>query len=60
MYSFDAFQQMDKALLVIRGQGSATPIAQRRGAENRYGQGYAQLVKMGVRPQLRLKYRLGR
>lgn len=33
------------------------PLSKRRGMEARYGRVYQQLVRLGVRPQIRLKYR---
>lgn len=37
--------------------GSAESASRRNGMEARYGQAYQRLVRLGARPQLRMKYR---
>jgi protein tyrosine/serine phosphatase len=53
-----AERQMDKTLERLqRMAASNAPFGARQGAENEYGQAYQVLVRLGVRRQLRAKYR---
>jgi hypothetical protein len=36
---------------------SSDPLSARNGLESKYGRTYQQLVKLGVKPQIRQKYR---
>lgn len=51
------WNQLDKARKHMGELGSSNPLAQRRGAEAKYGQIYQQLVKIGAAPQIKAKYR---
>lgn len=47
-----------KAELIKYGAGSGSaPLSKRRSVEVRYGQTYARLVRLGLKPSLRMKYR---
>lgn len=46
-------RDLEAAMKSVRG--SAGKAAQ--GSENKYGQAYQQMVRAGIRPQLRRKYR---
>lgn len=50
-------QVMADATKRMASLGSSNPMAQRNGVEAKYGQAYQELVRLGVRPQLRRKYR---
>lgn len=54
-----ALSAMAASLKRMLGLGSANPLAQRRNVEAVYGQAYQELVRMGLKPQLKLKYRRG-
>lgn len=52
-----AERELDALTLKLGRMGSAEPLSRRNGAEARYGQVYQWLVRLGARPQLRMKYR---
>jgi hypothetical protein len=52
---------IDRALREFDAAGKALRVAPGKaaqGAENRYGIAYQNLVRLGVRPQIRYKYRV--
>lgn len=52
---------IDRALREFEAAGKAlrsAPGKAAQGAENRYGGAYQNLVRLGVRPQIRHKYRV--
>lgn len=52
------FEQARSALISSGTNGSGSdPLSRRRGIEQEYGAAYQQLVKLGLKPQIRAKYR---
>ena len=52
-----AEEAYNRALYELPKLGSSQTVSKRNGVENNYGQAYQRLVRLGVAPQLRAKYR---
>jgi hypothetical protein len=50
-------RELDVLVAKIGRMGSSDPLSRRNGAEATYGQVYQRLVRLGARPQIRMKYR---
>jgi hypothetical protein len=53
----DALRELDAITVKLGRMGSSEPLSRRNGMEANYGQTYQRLVRLGVRHQLRMKYR---
>jgi len=52
-----ALRALDTATANLGKLGSSTNVGKRNGIEAVYGQAYQMCVRLGLRPQLRAKYR---
>lgn len=52
-----AEQRYETLVQKLGSLGSGQPLSMRRGLEANYSSAYQQLVRLGLRPQIRAKYR---